>query len=61
MNIGRARQIVESPNDIEVHFQGVPIWIQHLNEDTETARVYVCADPEDEQEVPVAQLTEIQH
>jgi small acid-soluble spore protein H (minor) len=59
LNIGRAKQIVESPEEIEVHYRGVPVWIQHLNEAEETARVYTRERPDDEMVVPVQQLNEV--
>lgn len=61
MDIGRAKQIVESPKEIEVHHQGVPVWIQHLNEAEETARVYTRENPDQELEVSVRELNEITH
>ncbi|PTX52192.1 small acid-soluble spore protein H (minor) [Melghirimyces profundicolus] len=59
MNILRARQIVESPQEIEVHHNGVPVWIQNLDESRETARVYTRNQPDDEKTVPVEELREI--
>ncbi|WP_202081491.1 H-type small acid-soluble spore protein [Caldalkalibacillus salinus] len=61
MNIGRAKQIVEAPEEIEVRYQGTPVWIQNLNEGEETARVYTREEPDDEQVVPVGQLVEVRH
>jgi len=58
MNLGRAKQIVDSPSEIEVHFQGTPVWIQKVNEDA-TARVYTRDNPEDEMVVSVEELVEV--
>ncbi|SDC89421.1 small acid-soluble spore protein H (minor) [Melghirimyces thermohalophilus] len=59
MNVMRAMQIVDSPEEIEVRHNNVPVWIQHVNEAEETARVYTRAQPDDEQSVPVEELQEI--
>lgn len=59
MDVTRAQEIVDSPKEIEVHHNGRPVWIQHLNLNEETARVYTRANPDDEKEVPVYELNEI--
>ncbi|OYD09810.1 H-type small acid-soluble spore protein [Paludifilum halophilum] len=58
MDILRAKQILESPNKVDVRYEGVPIWIQNVDEEGETARVYTSANPDDEKVVPVRQLEE---
>lgn len=58
MNVGRVKQIVESPKEFTVLYQGVPVWIQNVDENSETARVYMREEPEDEMEVPVTELVE---
>lgn len=58
MNIGRAKQIVASKEEIPVFYQGEPIWIQRVDEERGTARIYPLGQPEQEQEVPVHQLEE---
>lgn len=32
MDMGRVKQIVDSPKEIEVHYQGEPVWIQVVHE-----------------------------
>jgi small acid-soluble spore protein H (minor) len=59
VNTGRAKQIVDSPTEIQVHYQGVPVWIQNVNEGDETARVYTRDNPDDEKVVAVAELNEV--
>lgn len=61
MDVGRAKQIVESPHEIEVHHQGVPVWIQHLDEGHQTARVYTRENPDHEKVVSVQELVEVEH
>ncbi len=58
MDKQRAQQIIESPATIRVTYDGVPIYIQHVDEQTEMARIYPLNDPEMEQSVPVTQLNE---
>lgn len=59
MDIGRAKQIIDSPTEIEVLYQGVPVWIQTVNEGNETARVYTRENPDDEKVVSVRELNEV--
>ncbi|MBA4494820.1 H-type small acid-soluble spore protein [Paenactinomyces guangxiensis] len=61
MDIQRANQIVESPEKIKVTYQGVPVWIQTIDDGNQTARVYPEANPEDEKTVPVRDLQETTH
>lgn len=37
---------------------GIPIYIQHVNEQSETVRIYALNKPEEEREVPLYSLTE---
>jgi small acid-soluble spore protein H (minor) len=59
MDILRANQIIESPNKVEVRYQGVPVWIDSINKETQTARVHTEANPNDEKTVPVRDLKEM--
>ncbi|GGE30587.1 small, acid-soluble spore protein H [Pullulanibacillus camelliae] len=58
MNKERAIEIVNSPEMISVSYQGQPIYIQHVNDSGETARIYPLSAPEQEQEVPLTSLIE---
>ncbi|MBO8170896.1 MAG: small acid-soluble spore protein H [Bacillaceae bacterium] len=58
MNTLRAKAISESPVMAHVTYNGIPIYIQHIDEKNETARIYPLDQPENEQEVPVASLIE---
>jgi small acid-soluble spore protein H (minor) len=58
MNVQRAKDIADSPIMANVMYDGVPIYIQHVNGQTETARIYPLDQPESEQEVPVNSLVE---
>lgn len=58
MNKQRAQEIVESPETITVTYQGVPVYIQHVDEKKETARIYPLNQTEKEQEVPLHSLIE---
>jgi small acid-soluble spore protein H (minor) len=58
MNIARAKQIAESAETVRVTYEGVPVQIQHVDEQTETARVYRQDQPDEEREVPVRLLEE---
>lgn len=58
MNKQRAQEIAASPVMANVTFDGVPIYIQHVDENNETARIYPLAEPENEQTVPLNSLVE---
>ncbi|WP_312473201.1 H-type small acid-soluble spore protein [Neobacillus sp.] len=58
MNVGRAKEIVESADMINVTYDGNPVIIQHVDETTKLARIYSRTDPENERDVPVLNLIE---
>ncbi|WCK54480.1 small acid-soluble spore protein H [Aneurinibacillus sp. Ricciae_BoGa-3] len=58
MNAQRAKEITTSPQVVDVTFQGVSVYIQHVDEKKETARIYPLDHPEKEQEVPLNSLQE---
>ncbi|PZX01271.1 small acid-soluble spore protein H (minor) [Psychrobacillus insolitus] len=58
MNIQRAQEIAASPVLADVLCNGVPIYIQHVDESKGTARIYSLDEPENEQEVALADLIE---
>jgi len=59
MNIQRAKEIAQSPAMASVTYEGVPIYIQNVDEDNELARIYPLDQPENEQEVPLNSLVEL--
>ncbi|RYM06651.1 small acid-soluble spore protein H [Sporolactobacillus sp. THM7-7] len=58
MNPQRAKEITESPVMVNVTHNGERVYIQHVDENKETARVYPLGQPENEREVPVGSLNE---
>ncbi|WP_462410200.1 H-type small acid-soluble spore protein [Neobacillus sp. Marseille-QA0830] len=58
MNVGRAKEILESADMINVTYEGTPVIIQHIDEAAKMARIYTRKDPENEQDVPVLYLIE---
>ncbi|MEI0737154.1 small acid-soluble spore protein H [Paenibacillus sp. JTLBN-2024] len=58
MNVQRAKEIAASPVMANVLCEGTQIYIQHVNEQTETARIYPLSNPEEEREVPLYSLSE---
>jgi small acid-soluble spore protein H (minor) len=58
MNVGRAKEILESLDVINVTYDGTPVIIQHVDEKTKMARIYSRTQPDDEQDVPVLNLIE---
>jgi small acid-soluble spore protein H (minor) len=58
LNKQRAQEIVESPEIINVKYNGKPIYIQHVDEKTNMARIYPLDEPTKEEDVPLEQLEE---
>lgn len=58
MNKQRAIEISTSSNMEDVTYNGTSIYIQHVDSDNETARIYPLGEPENELEVPLHSLTE---
>jgi small acid-soluble spore protein H (minor) len=56
MNKQRATEIATSPIMENVTFEGRSVYIQHVDEVNETARIYPLDDPENEQNVPINSL-----
>ncbi len=58
MNPQRAKEITESADMVHVVYNGVSVYIQHIDEQTETARIYPLDEPSNEQSVPLSSLKE---
>lgn len=58
MNGQRAMEIAASPIMANVTYNGIPIYIQKVDEKNETVRIYPLHEPENEQEVPLYTLVE---
>jgi len=58
VNIQRAKEIAESGVLANIQYNGQRIYIQHVDEQKGTARIYPLDNPENEKEVPVEQLLE---
>lgn len=58
MNKQRANEIIASPEMIKVTYQDEPIYIQHVDETSDTARIHTLEQPNNEKLVPLDNLTE---
>lgn len=58
MDAYRARQIMQAEERIQVTYEGVPVWIDGIEEDSQTARVHTEGNPQDTKTVSVQQLME---
>ncbi|TCP29165.1 small acid-soluble spore protein H (minor) [Scopulibacillus darangshiensis] len=58
MNKQRAQEIASSPVMANVSYKGDAIYIQHVDDKNETARIYALDQPENEQEVSLNDLKE---
>ncbi|MER2059508.1 MAG: H-type small acid-soluble spore protein [Niallia sp.] len=59
MDINRVKQILSSPAEIEVQYNGVSVWIDDLKEDDVTAIVHLVGGIEEQTEVDIASLKEV--
>jgi small acid-soluble spore protein H (minor) len=60
MKLYRVQEILQSGSNIEVELSGIPVWIDSVDADKETAKVHVKEQPADSRVVPVEQLHEIE-
>lgn len=59
MDVKRIKQILSSPADIEVQYNGASVWIDRLNEDGKTATVHLRGPLEERTIVDVSDLKEV--
>ncbi|MFC4023363.1 small acid-soluble spore protein H [Oceanobacillus longus] len=58
MNIQRAEEIVQSPDLVNVTYNGEKIYIQHVDDQNQLARIYPLDNPQKEFDVQIEKLTE---
>ncbi len=58
MDTERALEIVAAPGMINVTCEGVPVYIQHVNKNEGTARIYPLDNPQNDKEVSLSHLKE---
>ncbi len=58
MDYKRAEEIVLSPKEYEVSYNGVSVWIDKLHDDGKTATVHLRKSLEERSEVNVEELKE---
>ncbi|EIJ78488.1 hypothetical protein PB1_13059 [Bacillus methanolicus PB1] len=58
MDVKRVKQILSSPADIEVTYNGASVWIDQLNEDGRTATVHLRGPLEERTVVDITELKE---
>jgi small acid-soluble spore protein H (minor) len=58
MNVGRAKEILDSMDMVNVTYDGTPVIIQNVDEKTKMARIYSRTNPDNEHDVPVLNLIE---
>jgi len=54
----RAQEIVASPKEYEVSYNGVSVWIDKLHDDGKTATVHLRRSLEERSEVDIGELKE---
>lgn len=60
MQYDRAKQIVASPDEFEVSYNGVSVWIDKIHDDGKTATVHLRRSLEERSEVAIDELKEEQ-
>ena len=58
MDIQRAKEIINSRSLINVNYHGVPVFIQQVHEDNDTATIFPLSEMENEQLVDLNGLYE---
>ncbi|MBG9453553.1 spore protein [Lysinibacillus sphaericus] len=58
MDFERAQEIVASPKEYEVSYNGVSVWIDKLHDDGKTATVHLRRSLEERSEVDIGELKE---
>lgn len=58
MNSQRVKQIIESPVMINVSYHGIPVYIEEIDEENQTASIFPLENMESQQEVDLAGLIE---
>ncbi|MFD2370947.1 H-type small acid-soluble spore protein [Brevibacillus sp. GCM10020057] len=58
MDLARAKEIVSSDEKFIVHYKGDNVWIDELDESTQTARIHTERNPASSLRVQVGQLEE---
>ncbi|MFC7443144.1 H-type small acid-soluble spore protein [Laceyella putida] len=56
MDIERAKEILQSPERIEVKYRGEPVWIEMVDETAEKVRVHSETNPQEVKIIPVYDL-----
>lgn len=59
MEMKRAKQILSSSADITVHYNGVSVWIDSVDEGGNTATVHLREGRKENNVVPVGELREV--
>jgi len=54
----RAKEIVASPSEFEVSYNGVSVWIDKIHDDGKTATVHLRRSLEERSEVDISELKE---
>ena len=58
MNLERAKKILSSDQEIAVHYHGIPVWIEHIDETSNKAVVSERGIHSERQIVPINDLEE---
>lgn len=59
LDLKRAKQIISSPEKIDVAYHGVSVWLKNCNEQNQQVSIFDLDNPEDVRIVPVNELEEM--
>jgi len=58
MEVNRAKEIIDLPYLVNIHFHGIPVYLQGVNSHEKTATVFPLDNMEHEQSVDLNRLNE---
>jgi len=58
LDINRVKQIVSSPSEIDVTYNGVSVWIDQIHDNEKLATVHLRHSLEERSEVDISELKE---
>ncbi|NEU31297.1 H-type small acid-soluble spore protein [bacterium LRH843] len=59
MDVNRVKQILSSSAEIDVNYNGVSVWIDHVNDDGKTATVHLRGSHDEKSDVDISDLEEL--
>jgi small acid-soluble spore protein H (minor) len=58
MDVRRAQEILDTPQTVNVSYDGKPIWIEEVYETSDTAKIHYIDQPDKKEHVQIQKLRE---